>query len=72
MIVKTPQPGEEKAMGRSYSTIQHLKGAYKKAVEGLLIGTRRSGSKLQEGGFRLSIREKFLAVRVMRHWNRLP
>jgi len=27
---------------------------------------------MKEGRFRLDIRQKFLAVRVVRHWNRLP
>ena len=28
--------------------------------------------KLEEGRFRLDIREKSLTVKVLRHWNRLP
>ncbi|KFU95875.1 hypothetical protein M959_04463, partial [Chaetura pelagica] len=31
-----------------------------------------NGSKLEEGRFGLDIRRKFLGVRMVRHWHRLP
>jgi len=56
---------------------QYLKGAYRKAEEGLFTKahrdrTRGNGLKLKEGTVRLDIRKKFFTVRVVRHWNRLP
>ena len=56
--------------GDLIAAFQYLKGAYKKAGEGLLTRacsdrTRGNGFKLKEGRFRLD-------MRVVRHWNRLP
>jgi len=59
------------------AAFQHLKGGYKKAGEGVFTrvcsdGTRANGLKLKEGRFRLDVRKKLFALRVVRHWTRLP
>ena len=64
--------------GDLVAAFQYLKGAYRKAGEGLVFTRacsdrpRGNGFKRKEGRFRLDVRKKFFTVRVVRHWNRLP
>jgi len=63
--------------GNLLAVFQYLKGAYKKAGEGLSTRacsdrSRGNGFKLKEGRFTLNRRKKFFTMRVVRHWNRLP
>ncbi|PKU44495.1 hypothetical protein llap_5180 [Limosa lapponica baueri] len=62
---------KRRLQGNLIVAFQYLKKAYRKDGE---CGdrTRGNGFKLKEGRFRLDIRKKFLIVRVVRHWNRLP
>ncbi|PKU47482.1 rna-directed dna polymerase from mobile element jockey-like [Limosa lapponica baueri] len=63
--------------GDLIEAFQYLKGAYRRAGEGLFVRVcsnrmRGNSFKLKEGRFRLDARKKFFTVRVVRHWNRLP
>ena len=65
------QPGEL-YWGIVIVAFQYLKGAYRKAEEGLFTRVyrdriRENGFKLEGGRFRLDIRNKFFTVRVVRH-----
>jgi len=59
------------------AALQYLKGAYKKAGEGLFSRacsdtTRGNGFKLKDGRFRLDTKKRFFTMSVVRHWTRLP
>ncbi|KFQ30356.1 hypothetical protein N331_07203, partial [Merops nubicus] len=63
--------------GELIVAFQYLRGAYKKAGEGLfrLLSnnrTRGNGAKLEVGRFRLGMRKKFFTMRVVRPSNGLP
>jgi len=66
---------KRRVWGDLTGAFQYLKGAYKKAREGVFTracsdGTRVNGFKLKEGRFRLDITKKCFTIRAVRH--RLP
>lgn len=65
--------GKRRLQGDLRTVFQYLKGAYRKAGEGLFI--RAGSQRTREIVFnwkRLDTRKKLFTVRVVRHWNRLP
>jgi len=67
----------ENAWGDLIVAFQYLKGACRKAGEGLSIRAcsermGENGFKLEESRFRLDIRKKFFTVMAVRDWNRQP
>uniref|UniRef100_A0A8C3HMQ1 PTPRF interacting protein alpha 3 n=1 Tax=Chrysemys picta bellii TaxID=8478 RepID=A0A8C3HMQ1_CHRPI len=63
--------------GDMIAVFRYLKGCHKEEGENLFTlasrdRTRNNGFKLQQGRSRLDIRKKFLTVRVIKHWNKLP
>jgi len=71
------QPGEEKAPGKPNCVLSVLRGGLQARWDRLFSSaccdrTRGNGFKLKKGRFTLDIRKKFLTMRVVKHWNRLP
>ena len=68
---------KRRLQGNLVAAFQYLKGAYKKDGDKLFSRaccnrTRANGFKLKEGRFRLDRRKKFVTMRVVKHWHRLP
>ncbi|GAB0178112.1 hypothetical protein GRJ2_000276500 [Grus japonensis] len=68
---------KRRLQGDLIAAFQYLKGAYRKAGEGLVTRawsdrTKGNGFKLKKRRFKLGIRKKFFTVRAVRYWNRLP
>ncbi|GAB0193693.1 hypothetical protein GRJ2_001834600 [Grus japonensis] len=68
---------KKRLWGDLIAAFQYLKGAEKKAGEGLFTRacddrTRGNGVKLKEGRFRVAVGKKLFMMRVVRHWNGLP
>jgi len=63
--------------GHLIAAFQYLKRACRKDGENLFSRsccdrTSNNGFKIRQGRFTLDIRKKFITMRVVKHWNRLP
>ncbi|KFQ73574.1 hypothetical protein N335_09187, partial [Phaethon lepturus] len=68
---------KRRLQGDLLAAFQYLRGAYKKDGDRLFSRaccdrTRGNGLKLKEGRFRLDLRKKFFAMRVVKPWHSLP
>ncbi|KFQ08740.1 hypothetical protein N330_13220, partial [Leptosomus discolor] len=68
---------KRRLQGDLIAASQYLKVADRKGGEALFTRAytdrrKDNGFKLKEGMFTLDVRKKFLTVRVVRHWKRLP
>ena len=68
---------KRRLQGDLTAAFQCLKGAYRKAGEGLCgrewsDRTKGNGFKLKEGRFRLVIKRKSFTQGLVKHWHRLP
>jgi len=68
---------KRRLQGDLLAAFQYLKGAYRKDGESIFSSaccdrTRSNGFELREDRYRLNIRKTFFAMRVVKHWNRLP
>ena len=69
-------PEKSRIWGDNIAAFQYLKGAYKKAGEGLFTRAfsdraRGNGFKLKDDRFTLDTRKKFFTMRLVRRWTRL-
>ena len=68
---------KRRLQGDLIADFQYLKGTYKKDGDthfsrACSNRTRGNGFKLEEGRFKVDIRETFFTMRVVKPWNRLP